>query len=108
MTETGEIILAWLKDEFPKQLWNNHERADYNYANGTQDVIECLSANIGGVDIELKIAKDLTIGIYTKTPFKSASKVREVRLTDPTSITGLQEVVKHIIRFTTNPYWTQG
>lgn len=104
MSETGAIILNWLKDEFPKATWEARESQTYNYATSKQEVTELMSANIGGITLELKVNKDLAVEIWTKTPFKKASKVREVHLQDPTSIEDLQEVVKHTIKITTNPY----
>lgn len=104
MTETGEIILNWLKTEFPKGEWVSQEIPTYNYTTNKKDVVESMSANIGGITLELKVNKDLAVEIWTKTPFKKSSKVREVHLQDPTSIDDLQEVVKHTIKITTNPY----
>jgi hypothetical protein len=104
MSETADIITAWLKEEYPSSEWTSHEYPRYNYTTNKQEVVEAVSATIGGILLELKINKDLDVGIWTKTPFKQASKVREVRLTDPTSIADLQEVVKHTIKITTNPF----
>lgn len=104
MTETGAIILNWLKEEFPKSEWTSQEIPNYDYNTGKQSIIESMAANIGGIVLELKVNKDLAVEIWTKTPFKKSSKVREVHLQDPTSIDDLQEVVKHTIKITTNPY----
>lgn len=104
MTETASIIMNWLKEEFPKSEWTAKENSIYNYATSKNDVTEMMSANIGGITLELKLDKDLHVEIWTKTPFKRSSKVREVHLQDPTSIDDLQEVVKHTIKITTNPY----
>jgi len=104
MTETADIILNWLKEEFPKGAWAAQEIPTYNYVSSKQEVIETMSAVIGGITLELKVNKDLAVEIWTKTPFKRSSKVREVHLQDPTSIEDLQEVVKHTIKITTNPY----
>jgi hypothetical protein len=91
MSETSELISTWLKDEFPKAGWETHG--------------ESVSGVIGGVTLELKIMqKELLVSIWTKLPFKKSSKVREVHLTNPTSIDDLQEVVRHTIKITTNPF----
>lgn len=106
LTETADIILAWLKEEFPKHTWCIRENHQYNYGTGTQTTTECLSAEIGGIMVELQLSKDLDVAIYTKIPFRQSSKIREVRLSDPTSIDDLKEVVKHTIKITTNPFCT--
>ena len=102
-SETHEIILAWLKDEFPQANWT--EAAHTWHYSQSKDVQEWLAGTIGGITLEIGIhPKDCIVAIWTKTPFKKASKVREVQLTDPTSIDSLQEVVRHTIKFTNNPF----
>lgn len=91
MSETSDLILSWLKDEFPKAGWEAHA--------------EQVSGVIGGVTLELRIQqKELLVSIWTKLPFKRPNKIREVHLTNPTSIDDLQEVVRHTIKITTNPF----
>lgn len=91
MSETTDLISAWLNDEFPKAGWQNHG--------------ETIAGVIGGITLELRIVqKELLVSIWTKPPFKRASKIREVHLTNPTSIDDLQEVVRHTIKITTNPF----
>lgn len=104
MTEAGEIITSWLKDEFSKNLWTTREDTHYDYNTGKSNIVECVQSTIGGITVELRIDKDLAIDILVKTPYKPFNKVRTVHLTDPTSIGDLQEVVRHTIKITTNPF----
>lgn len=104
MTEAGEIIVSWLKDEFPANPWVGRDDTRYDYNTGKSDATECISSNIGGITLELRIDKDLAVEIWVKTPYKQFNKVRVVRLSDPTSIGDLQEVVRHTIKITTNPF----
>lgn len=104
MTEAGEIIISWLKDEFPTNPWIGREDPRYDYSTGKTSTVECVSSNIGGITVELRINPDLAIEVWINTPYKQFNKVRTVHLTDPTSIGDLQEVVRHTIKITTNPF----
>jgi hypothetical protein len=90
-SETSEIILNWLKTEYPQASWEPHG--------------ERMSGVIGGITLELRVVpKELSVGIYTKISYRPATKVREVHLADPTSIDDLQEVVRHTIKITASPF----
>lgn len=104
MTEAGEIIISWLKDEFPANLWIGREEPHYDPNTGKTTTTECVSSSIGGITVDLRIDIDLAVEIWVKTPYKQFNKLRTVHLTDPTSIGNLQEVVRHTIKITTNPF----
>lgn len=105
MTEAGNLILAWLNDEFSKYKWERYS-SNY-YVDSKNKELDTIQGVIGGVTLELRIV-DLEVSIYVKTPYKMSNKVRSVQLTNPTSIDNLKEVMTHTIKFTTNPYWTPG
>lgn len=98
MTETQGIILNWLREEFPNVEWNTNHRHFTVHDN-------MVAGDIGGLTLLMFIEdKELTVDIWTKAPFKPSNKIREVQLSNPTSIDELKEVVKHTIKITTNPF----
>lgn len=102
MSETSDLIFAWLKEEFPQAGWDGQLTTNLS---PKTNITEIIRGAIGGITLELHITqKELLVSIWTKTPRNRASKVREVHLTDPTSIDSLQEVVRHTIKITTNPF----
>lgn len=102
--EATGLIYAWIRDEFPRLKLgvgtDHNSRAFSSTKDGTTDII---LANIDKAGIVIYI-RNLEIAIHITTP-KTRGRIREVRLTDPNSITSLQEVIKHVVNVTLSPWW---
>lgn len=102
MTETGELILAWLQETYPNMGWrlSSHSTKDSQPIEWFDALIPDPLGSTKGLNVQLEIYK-LSVTAFVKTRHKS--KVRSVELHDPTSIDGLKELVDHVIKVCTMP-----
>jgi hypothetical protein len=89
LSETSQIILSWLQDEFKLTQWVSQPQL------GLPDCIVC---EINGIVVQLMIdGMEITAAI--KTP-RAYTKVKKVTLSDPKSTDVLKELVLHVIKIT--------
>jgi len=102
MTETGELIFEWLKDQYPSLNWQmgGHGQKDNHPVERLNGLMADPLGGTKGLTIILEVYK-MTVTAYIKT--RHLSKIRSVELHDPKSIDGLKELVDHVMKVCTMP-----
>ena len=102
MTETGELIFDWLKDQYPSLGWTigGHGQKDSHPVERLQGLMPDAIGGTKGLVIILEVYK-MTVTAFIKT--RHLSRVRSVELHDPKSIDGLKELVDHVMKVCSMP-----
>lgn len=93
LSETGELIFAWLKDQYPTAKWST-------VSDTKSDTIKC---DIPGVMYDTTTSIQFTIAGLVVMAWLGISSMRAVKicsvtLDDPRSIEKIQTLINHIIK----------
>lgn len=103
--EASVLIYSWIRDEFPQLklgVGNDIALALNAFSVPNPGETELMTASIDKASLIIYV-RNLDVSIYVSTP-RSRSRIRELSLLNPTSISSLQEVIRHIIKVTLSPW----
>jgi len=100
--EATQLIHDWIKDEFPLMRISAANDKHCKSFNPPKDA-DIIIGSLGEASIILYI-NQLDISIYIATP-KIRSRIKDVNLINPESISGIKEVVRNLYIHSLSPWF---